>query len=384
MKNHILFSVFFKTCVLLLISMTAMAASPVFEPSHADNPLKNIIQITPGTNTDFFAPKTVDIDGDGDLDVMLVSSSGVLYFVKNSSQSATSFSFTDDPQAVALSGLSTNYFSAGFINISGTDLPDMFISENLSNTLRYFENTSAEGNIQFTENSSANPFNGKNLAFYNIDDSTFNFGFRMAFADMDDDGDKDIIFGVKTAKYTNRLIYYENTGGNNFEEGLSNPFSCVSSNDFPAPDLADIDGDGDYDLVVGSSRQIKYYENTGTKYHAQFVPKDSEDNCLSDDNAYHCEVTPASSSDEYYCPAFADFDGDGTYALLVGFRDDSEFQYWSIAKAVLPGDINGKDGISLSDAILGLKILADADTFGDTVNLAADVDTNQKIGLEEV
>ncbi|QTA80473.1 DUF1566 [Desulfonema limicola] len=51
---------------------------------------------------------------------------------------------------------------------------------------------------------------------------------------------------------------------------------------------------------------------------------------------------------------------------------------------IIPGDINNDKQVNLADAVLALKICADADTSGQIVNLNAKVGTNAFIDLEEV
>ncbi|HAO22365.1 MAG TPA: hypothetical protein DCQ37_19010, partial [Desulfobacteraceae bacterium] len=48
------------------------------------------------------------------------------------------------------------------------------------------------------------------------------------------------------------------------------------------------------------------------------------------------------------------------------------------------GNIDGKGAVTLSDAILGLRILAGIDTGTQTIMLKADVNNDNKIGIEEV
>ena len=88
------------------------------------------------------------------------------------------------------------------------------------------------------------------------------------FADIDGDGLLDLVVG----EFIGTLRYYENTGT------ASDPVlhRCAAAprthstasmwgNLNSAPTFADIDGDGDQDLVVGEIRgALNYYENTGT------------------------------------------------------------------------------------------------------------------------
>ena len=120
--------------------------------------------------------------------------------------------------------------------------------------------------ISFTEQTgTANPFTGINVErlsapFLQDDSST------PTFADVDGDGDLDLVVGENLGN----LDFYENTGTASaptytVRTGTANPFNGIDAVRFSAPTFADIDGDGDLDLVVGEQNgNLDFYENTGT------------------------------------------------------------------------------------------------------------------------
>jgi hypothetical protein len=90
------------------------------------------------------------------------------------------------------------------------------------------------------------------------------YGFAMpAFADIDDDGDLDLF----TGEYYGMIKFYENTGDNSapaFEPGIINPFGLTGAYLFAFISFSDIDHDGDLDLFAGEYYgNFLYYENIG-------------------------------------------------------------------------------------------------------------------------
>jgi hypothetical protein len=129
--------------------------------------------------------------------------------------------------------------------------------------------------------------------------------------DIDNDGDLDFIAGGFTG-----LNLFVNTGTVNqpvFEKE-DNFFSGLTVGTSPVPDLADVDGDGDADMVVGLSESglVKIYFNTGTPTEAAF----SEN-----------EFIEIGDAGLYAYPAFCDLDADLDKDLIVG-RDGHGFIYY--------------------------------------------------------
>jgi hypothetical protein len=90
--------------------------------------------------------------------------------------------------------------------------------------------------------------------------------------------------------------------------GAANPLNGQDVGSFSTPFLADLDGDGDLDLVSGEQSGVFfYYENTGTAVSPAFVPRTGAANPL----AGH-DVGNGSR------PARGDFDGDGDLDLVAG------------------------------------------------------------------
>ena len=142
-----------------------------------------------------------------------------------------------------------------------------------------------------------------------------------AFADLDNDEDYDLLIG----RDLQTLVYYRNTGTKQSPVWTQNAstFSGVESTTYwKNPTFADLDYDGDFDLVYGTDNGVLYvYRNIGnvTSPSFQYYPDYFKIIKL---NAGGATVS------------LADFDGDGDNDLLSGtwlgnfvyFRNDGTFQ----------------------------------------------------------
>ena len=127
----------------------------------------------------------------------------------------------------------------------------------------------------------------------------------LIMADMDGDGDLDILQG----QYYGAIDYFENTGTASapvFGTPQTNPFGLVNSANISIPTAADLDNDGDFDLLVGEFYgNILYFENNGTTISPSFASP---------------VQNPFGLVPAYLvgAPTCADIDNDGDLDLLVG------------------------------------------------------------------
>ena len=169
-----------------------------------------------------------------------------------------------------------------------------------SSAPRYFENTGTATDPVFTARTgAANPFNA----------ITGNNFTAPAFGDMDGDGDQDLVLG----NLNGNLLYFENTGTAQApvfaaRTGAANPFNTVAVELRSDPELADLDGDGDLDVIVGDRNgSIFYFQNTGTAQTPVFTARTGVAN-------------PFNGIDlgDYGAVMLADLDGDGDLDALGG------------------------------------------------------------------
>ncbi|MFH0736117.1 MAG: FG-GAP-like repeat-containing protein [bacterium] len=137
----------------------------------------------------------------------------------------------------------------------------------------------------------------------NIPDAGYNS--FPTFADLDNDGDFDLLIGRDLATF----LYYVNTGSDKVPNWTQNGtvFSGVeSTNYWKTPTLTDLDKDGDYDLLYGTDDgDLLYYENTGTALAPRYTYRSEYFKVIKNDGSGATVST-------------ADFDNDGDVDFVSG------------------------------------------------------------------
>ena len=287
-----------------------------------------------------------DVDGDGNLD-MLAGNNGInrLYLNNGSADpfnGVTGSNISSDAHAT---------YSIALGDVDGDGDLDMLAG-----------NDNAQTNRLYLNNGSADPFSGVSGSNISGDvDSTRS----IALADVDGDGDLDLVAG--TSGLINRL-YLNN--------GSADPFSGVTGSDISSDThwtysiaLADVDGDGDLDMLAGNSNQVnRLYLNNGTA------------------DPFNSVTGTDISSDVHDTESIAvgDVDGDGDLDMLVGNYSltDTNRLYLNNGSAdpfsgVTGSDISGDAHNTLSVA------LADVDGDGDLDLLAGNFSQTNRLYLNE-
>ncbi len=239
------------------------------------------------------APTFADLDNDGDLDLFSGDKAGNATYFKNGGTPTNADFFAlayNLPQV-------NNGADPTFVDIDGDGDKDAFIGQQVGGDFIFVENIGDNQNPSFSSTTIANPFGLQSSGTYS----------SLAFSDMDNDGDYDLI----SSNNTGNLFYHQNTGtatAATFAAPITNPFGLVgaSAGAFGTPAIVDMDNDGDMDIVVGGgSGNTAYFQNTGSIAVPTFAAP---------------LINPFGLANVgiYSSPVFADIDGDGDVDGFVG------------------------------------------------------------------
>ena len=134
---------------------------------------------------------------------------------------------------------------------------------------------------------------------------------RPTFADIDGDGDKDLIVGAAQGGFS----YYRNDGNGQYTQltGMNSPVNMIYSDAFSNISFADLDQDGDVDAIVGSEDgQLDYFRNNGISNGVMQWQRTETNSPFRQYNL----TKPAEIN--YSSTAFVDWDGDGDLDAFVG------------------------------------------------------------------
>ena len=239
---------------------TGTSSNPSFtERNGTDNPLEGI------SVGSYSTPSFTDLDGDGDLDLIVGNGNGDIAYFENTG-TVTAPSFTQRTGAANPFDTITkgSWSTVALADLDGDGDLDLAVGIN-DGDIHYYENTGTSANPDFVlRTGETSPLNSINADSYSLPE----------FVDFDDDDDNDLVIGNRSG-----VIYYiENTGTTtdpSFTQrtDFDNPFLGVKAGRFTAPEFADLDGDGKFDLIIGNREGIiHYFENTGTHASPDFSP----------------------------------------------------------------------------------------------------------------
>jgi len=302
--------------------------------------LSNFPNVDVGTHA---VPYPKDIDADGFDELFIGTGGGTIWLVAYTP-------YTSPPVWPPMYFVTSTYASidvGGMASPVVNDMdndgdPDMLVA-NWDGEVRYYENIGTAASASW-----ASPVR----YVLGLD---MGWNSAPAAADLDLDGDYDLIIGEADGT----LNFLKNDGSMMLEDWdlpVEN-YAGVKEYADAKPALGDLDADGDNDLVVGNSQgTLTYVRNVGTPYAPAWATPVS--NWSGIDVGHHA------------APALADMDGDGDLDMLVGtvegtvtyFRNDGTLwqPFWA---APVPDWINYDIGSRVTPAIGDVDYDGDLDLF---------------------
>ncbi|MGB8657180.1 MAG: FG-GAP-like repeat-containing protein [Candidatus Zixiibacteriota bacterium] len=182
-------------------------------------------------------------------------------------------------------------------------------------------------------------------------DSTIAERSFPAFADIDDDGDKDLFVGNREGK----ICFFRNDGTPNSPVWvrITDFYDSVDVGSESTPAFVDIDKDLDLDLFVGKDDgTISFYRNIGTKKQARW--------------SLVSQTYDSIDVGSFSLPAFVDIDADGDLDLFLGEEQGNVNFYRNVGSGTVPSwDLVSSNYNSIAAGKRSSPVFADGDGDSD-------------------
>ncbi len=270
-------------------------------------------------------PKVGDIDCDGRLDLMLGRLEGTITRYEADG--------VDDTGAPKFRHVTDNFQDIEIIGqVFGNNLPSLHGANTMAledidgdRDLDLFWGDFFEPGLLYIENtgSCTTPSLRSEPEPFPLNDPIATSGYNApTFGDIDGDVDNDLLVGVLGGAYNSNsttidnFLHLEQTAPNSFEVKTRRYIYNIDLGSETFPSFADLDGDGDQDMLVGNKIQpddnltgkLFRFENIGTPTEPKFILRG---------------IVPEFTGDYHFAPAFGDLDNDGDLDILMGtWRDE--------------------------------------------------------------
>jgi uncharacterized protein (DUF2141 family) len=262
----------------------------------------------PLSTSGYNAPTLGDLDGDGDLDMLV----GVLGGAFNPNRTTIdNFHYLEQTGPNAFEARTSRFISN--LDVGSESVPvlvdwdadgdlDLLVANKLeqdgtpTSRIYRFENVGTPTEPSFVLRGRLPEIEG-------------DYHYAPAVGDLNGDGALDMVLGTWRADLQ---LWWGSEGGGIVRDTTFDVRLTRGTN--AAPALVDIDGDGDLDLFVGeASGELNFYRNTGSSTSPEFT--------LETDR--FGGIDPGRRS----FPAFVDLDGDGDLDLVLGTETDGLLAY---------------------------------------------------------
>lgn len=290
---------------LLRFENTGTCASPNLTGTPTRFPLGK-----PVLSSGYNAPTFGDVDGDGNIDLVVGVLGGAyepgrtsidnVYLVQQRPKDTWTITTKRLIPTIDVGAESAPTLA----DVNGDGLLDLIVGGKVSpkdgktGTVTWFENVGSKTAPAFRERG--------------VLSMRGDYNYAPAMADIDGDGLIDMIVGT----WRDRLQWYRNTGTATSPAWSMKDTALVTitRGTNSTPTFGDLNDDGLLDLVIGeASGTINLYKNIGTKTSPKFD--------LVSDNFQNIKVGRRSA------PTLVDFDGDGKLDMLIG-NGDGDLQLW--------------------------------------------------------
>ncbi|GHA45737.1 hypothetical protein GCM10007103_28560 [Salinimicrobium marinum] len=276
-----------------------------------------------------------DVDGDGDQDVLITgmdnSNNRIANLYKNDGSGHYS-----EVMGTPFTGVQNS--SMAFADVDGDGDQDVLITGAVSNL------TSSVSSKLYKNDGLGNFSEVTGTPFEGVQDGS------MAFADVDGDGDQDVLITGRSTPYSNVITkLYKNNGVGNYTEVTGAPFTGMYNGSVA---LADIDGDNDQDVLITG------YNNTSYRPIAKLYKNDGAGN--------YSEVTGMPFTGvQNSSLGFADVDGDGFQDVMITGSNDSYNPITKLYKNDGTGNYTEVLGLPFKGVHYGSIAFADIDRDND-------------------
>ena len=322
---------------LLLIENSGSCADPGFSDDPVPWPVGDPIA-TSGYN----APTFGDVDGDGDLDAVVGVLGGAYNPITTAADNLYLLEQTGSEWKLVARRLieqvdvgAESVPAVGDLDADGD--PDLLLANKID------PDQQRTGRVYRLENVGTSERPAFRMAGI-LEEVTGDFHYAPKLVDIDADRDLDLVAGT----WNEGVLLFRNDGTAREARftRVEEPLVELTRGSHSSPALADLDGDGDLDMVAGeSSGELNLWRNDGTPRAPAFT--------LVSDTLLALDLGRRSA------PAFADLNGDGAPDLVVGSESGEASVLWGA------GGGFGRFTPAGSIALPGIAAPAFADLDGD-------------------